>query len=58
MRSPRIIWSEQNSVSASINAQDQGMGVRLESLLQAGSGIAKLLRRRHQPGCSGDPATR
>ena len=27
------------------------MGIRLESLLKAGSGIAALLRRRHRTGC-------
>lgn len=46
-----ITWSEQAPVSASIHAQDRGMGVRLESLIKAGSGIATLLRRRHNQGC-------
>ena len=46
----RIEWSENVPISASINALDRGMGVRLESLLKAGSGIAILLRQRHHQG--------
>ena len=46
----RITWCEQVPVSASIHAQDRGMGLRLESLLKAGSGIATLLRKRHHQG--------
>ena len=29
---------------------DQGMGIRLDSLLKAGNGIATLLRQRHRHG--------
>ena len=46
----RIAWSLHSPLSASIHAQDQRMGVRLDSLLRAGSGIATLLRRRHPQG--------
>ena len=46
----RITWGEQAPISASIHAQDHGMGVRLESLLKAGSGIATLLRKQHHQG--------
>lgn len=45
-----ISWSEYAPVSASIHAEDRGMGMRLESLLKAGSGIATLLRARHRQG--------
>ena len=38
----RINWYEQAPVSASIHTQDRAMGVRLESLIRAGSGIATL----------------
>ena len=44
----RINWCGQAPVSASIHAKDRGMGVRLNSLLKAGSGIATLLRHRHR----------
>ena len=46
----RVTWREQAPISASIHAQDRDMGLRLESLLKAGSGIATLLRRRHRNG--------
>ncbi len=46
----RITWGEQTPISASIHARDQGMGMRLESLLKAGSGIATLLRQHHRQG--------
>ena len=47
----RITWREQAPISASLHFQDQGMGIRLNSLLKAGSGIATLLRKRHPQGC-------
>ena len=47
----RMSWDEQNPISASVHAQDQGMGPRLHSLLSAGSGIATLLRNRIPQGC-------
>ena len=46
----RIAWGEQSTVSASIHRRDQGMGLRLISLLKAGIGIATLLRHRHRQG--------
>ena len=46
----RIIWGEQTCVSASIHTHDQGMGMRLDSLLRAGCGIATLLSKRHPQG--------
>ena len=46
----RITWREKSAVSASINALDRGMGIRLVSLLKAGNGIATLLRSRHRNG--------
>ena len=46
----RITWNERAPVSASIHAMDQGMGIRLDSLLKAGNGIATLLRQRHRHG--------
>ena len=46
----RINWCGQALVSASIHALDRGMGIRLDSLLKAGSGIATLLRHRHRQG--------
>lgn len=45
-----ITWCQWKQISVSINAQDRGMGLRLESLIRAGSGIATLLRRRHDQG--------
>ena len=49
-RSLRFTWSDQTPVSASIHDHDRNMGVRLDSLLKAGSGIATLLRQRHREG--------
>ena len=46
----RITWCKQVPVSASIHTQDRRMGLRLETLLRVGSGIAALLRRRHHSG--------
>ena len=46
----RIIWSERSRVSASVHVLDQGMGIRLDTLLKVGSGIATLLRQRHRQG--------
>ena len=46
----RIIWCRHGPVSASIHKQDRDMGLRLESLLKAGSGIATFLRQRHRNG--------
>ena len=46
----RITWDEHALVSASIHTIDRNMGIRLESLLRAGSGIATLLRQRHSQG--------
>ena len=46
----RITWRDQTPVSASIHTHDRNMGVRLDSLLKAGSGIATLLRQRHHEG--------
>ena len=46
----RITWCEKVPVSASIHPQDHDMGLRLEILLKAGSGIAALLRGRHRKG--------
>lgn len=46
----RITWCEQATISASVRPQDRFMGIRLESLIRAGIGIATLLRRRHDHG--------
>ena len=46
----RITWSDQTPLSASIHELDRKMGIRLDSLLKAGSGIATLLRQRHSKG--------
>ena len=46
----RITWDEKAPVSASIHSEDRGMGLRLESLLSAGSGIGTLLRQSHSQG--------
>jgi len=46
----RITWRDQSTVSASVHAHDRNMGVRLDILLKAGIGIAKLLRQRHHEG--------
>ena len=46
----RITWCEQIPVSASIHREDRCMGIRLETLLKVGSGIAALLGRRHRNG--------
>lgn len=46
----RINWCGETLVSASIHARDRGMGIRLDSLLNAGSGIVTLLRHRHRQG--------
>ena len=46
----RITWSDQKPVSASIYSHDRNMGIRLGSLLKAGSGIVTLLRQRHREG--------
>ena len=46
----RITWGEKDPVSASIHARDRGMGIRLNSLLKAGSGIATLLGQRYRQG--------
>ena len=46
----RITWGEQNLISGWVHSQDQGMGIRLESLFKAGIGIATLLRQRHRQG--------
>ena len=45
----RITWCKQVPVSAR-PYQDRRMGLRLETLLRVGSGIAALLRRRHHSG--------
>ena len=47
----RITWNDQTPISALIHREDQDMGIRLESLMRAGSGIATLLRQRHPKGC-------
>ena len=46
----RITWCEQAPVSSCIHVHDRDMGIRLESLIRAGSGIAILLRQRHKQG--------
>ena len=46
----RITWNEQKPIAASINIRDRSMGIRLDSLLRAGTGIATLLRPRHNQG--------
>ena len=49
-RSLKFTWSDQAPVSASMNSLDRGMGLRVVSLLKAGSGLAALLRQRHRQG--------
>ena len=46
----RLTWCANGPVSASLHTQDRGMGMRLESLIRAGIGIATLLRQRHGNG--------
>lgn len=46
----RINWCGHAPMTASICFQDRGMGIRLDSLMRAGSGIATLLRQRHPQG--------
>ena len=46
----RINWRGQAPALASIHNQDRAMGVRLDSLLKAGTGICTLLRKRHHSG--------
>ena len=45
-----VHWSEQTPITAVVQAEDQGMGRRLQSLLEVGSGMASLLSRRHRQG--------
>lgn len=50
---PRVItvhWSDRAPITAVMHAGDQGMGIRLEILLQVAAGMAKLLNRRHRQG--------
>ena len=45
----RINWKDGSSLSFDPE-QDRAMGVRLDSLLKAGTGISTLLRKRHHSG--------
>ena len=49
MRVIRISWCDKANLSIHF-AQDRCLGIRLESLLGAGNGIATLLRNRHRRG--------
>ena len=50
---PRVLsvhWSDQTPITAIVHAQDEVMGLRLQSLLQVSGGLATLLSRRHRQG--------